>query len=176
MSNIFIRVYGNTGEFSSFTISDWLLFHDNSYLTIKKDHYGKKWPFLIKLPYLYQPLRSKICVFEVFNKAIINIPHLCKAKKRVGMWEQQKMLPKMNKKIKFTAEITISDNNFWKYCVFWNMNDVRWMAVNFGSKIKFFQANFLKIVFLDLEIVCNFHTFSENCLDLEWFKGSQLDV
>ena len=47
---------------------------------------------------------------------------------------------------------------------------LRWMAVNFGSKIKYFQANFLKIVFLDLEIVCNSHTFSENCLDLEWFN------
>ena len=42
------------------------------------------------------------------------------------MWEQQKMLPKMNIK--------------------------------------------LKIVFLDLEIVCNSHTFYENCLDLEWFN------
>ena len=80
------------------------------------------------------------------------------------------MLPKMTIKLKFTAEITISDNNFWKYCVFWNVNDLRWMAVKFGSKIKIFQANFLKIVFLDLEIVSNSHTFSENCLDLEWFK------
>ena len=59
------------------------------------------------------------------------------------------MLSKMTIKLKFTAEINISDNNLWKYCVFWNVNDLRWMAVKFGSKIKFFQANFLKIVFLD---------------------------
>ena len=43
------------------------------------------------------------------------------------------------------------------------------MAVNFGSKIKFFQANFLKMVCLDLEIVSNSHTFSENCLTWDDF-------
>ena len=125
---------------------------------------------LSKLPYHLSTSEIKnLCVWS-FNKAIINMPHLCKAKKRMGTWERQKMLPKMSIKLKFTAEITIFYNNFWKYCVFWNVNDLRWISVNFGSKIKFFQANFPKIAFLDLEIVCNSHTFSEKCLDLEWFN------
>ena len=72
--------------------------------------------------------------------------------------------------MKFTAKIHFFNKNFWKYCVFWNLNDLKWMAVNFSSKIKFFQANFLKMVCLDLEIVYNSHTFSENCLDLEWLN------
>ena len=71
------------------------------------------------------------------------------------MWEQQKMLPKMNKKLKFITEITISDNNFWKYCVFWMERE--WLKMNgcqFWLKIKFFQANFLKIVLIWNDLTC----------------------